>query len=364
MSRAAAFEFLCGCLSRDHSGAAHDALRRTAQSPAFAWETFVQIAGETLVAPAVLDALRSKDIVQAIPRDVVDFFDGMAVLNRLRNKQLLIEAIELAAVLNEIGVVPVLLKGAAHLLSGLYPDLAHRMMVDLDVLVPADRLSECAARLHGIGYEALSDGDFSGHHHDPPLGRPGASAVVELHGEPLDIPHRLLLPPEAVLDSAVVFERGGTKLAVPSNRCRLVHSIAHAQLANHAYVYGHLALRELLDFARLHDTFADRIDWGDLARHFATCGAATALEFQLFSAQRLLGVPVDPNVRVSRATRALYRRALWQVGHPASARLSGRLLRPYLLLRRSLSDARLRRRLVRSLGDRTWYRRQWRMFRG
>ena len=62
MSRAAAFQFLCGCLSR-HVVGAQDALLHSAQNPAFAWETFVQVAGETLVAPAVLGALRSKNLV-------------------------------------------------------------------------------------------------------------------------------------------------------------------------------------------------------------------------------------------------------------------------------------------------------------
>jgi hypothetical protein len=288
----------------------------------------------------------------------------MAVLNRQRNERLLNEAVELAAILNEIGVVPVFLKGAAHLLSGLYPDAAHRVMVDLDALVPADRLSDCAARLRGREYDLLTDADFSGHHHYPPLGRPGTLAAVELHDEPLDVLCRRLLPPEAVLGSAVVFERGGAKLAVPSGRCRLIHAIAHAQLADHAYLYGHLGLRELLDYARLHEAFAHETDWGEIARLFAASGAATAFEFHLLAAERLLAVPVDARVRISGAARALYRRALWQAGHPAWSRCGARLLRPCLLLRRSLSDAMLRRRLVRSLGDWTWYRRQWRMFRG
>jgi hypothetical protein len=189
-------------------------------------------------------------------------------------------------------------------------------------------------------------------------------AVVELHDEPLDLPYRRLLPSAAVLGEAVVLEHDAARLAVPSGRCRLIHTVAHAQLANHAYLYGHLVLRELLDFARLHDAFAHEIDWSEFARRFASCRAATALEFHLLAAECLLDVPIDPRVCISRAARVLYRRALWQASHPAWSRLSTRLLRPYLLLRRSLSDAVLRRRLLRSFGDRTWYRRQWRMFRG
>jgi hypothetical protein len=363
MSRAAAFHFLCGCLSRNGVGA-QEALARSAHNPAFAWETFVQVAAETLVAPAVLDALRSKKLVAALPADVTDFFDGMATLNRQRNERLVGEAIALAAILNEVEVVPIFLKGAAHLLSGLYPDPALRFTLDLDVLVPADRLSDCVNRLRAEAYqELLTNWDFSGHHHYPPLGRQDSIAAVELHSEPLDAPCRRLLPATEVLRDTVAFQRGAVKLAVPSASCRMIQAVAHAQLADQAYVLGQLPVRELVDFARLHEAFAHEIDWPKVVQRFASCGFATALELHLLAVERLLGVPIEPAIRISATARALYQRALWQVGHPRWSRLSIRLLRPWLLLRRSLSDPVLRRRLVRSLGNWTWYERQWRMFR-
>lgn len=317
-----------------------------------------------MVAPAVLYVLRSKNLVDALPADVIDFFDGMAVLNRQRNEQLLREAVELAAILNEIDVVPIFLKGAAHLLSGLYPDLAHRLILDLDVLVPADRLSDCAGRLSGEGYkEIISEWDFSGHHHLPPLGRYGRIAAVEVHSEPLDLPHRRLLPAVEVFSEAVTLEHGAVKLAVPSGRCRIIQSVAHAELADQAYLYGQLPLREFVDFALLHDEFADEIDWSEFVQRFAGSGFSIALEFHVLAAERLLGVPIKPPVQISASARALYRRALWQVARPRWSRCSVRVLRPWLLLRRSLSDAVLRRRLVRNLGSATWYQRQWRIFR-
>jgi Uncharacterised nucleotidyltransferase len=363
MSRVAAFHFLCGCLSRNLVGS-QEALLHSAQNPAFAWETFVQVAGEALVAPAVLDALRSKNLVKAFPSDVIDFFDGVATLNRQRNERLVSEAIALAAILNEIEVLPVFLKGGAHLLSGLYPDLALRLALDLDVLVPADRLSNCVSRLSAYGYkELLTNWDFSGHHHCPPLGRQGSIAAVELHSEPLDPPHRQLLPAGDVLRDVVVLQRGTVKLSVPSARCRMVQAVAHAQLADQAYIFGQLPVREFIDYARLHEAFAREIDWSEFVERFAACGFATALEFHLLAADRLFGVPIAPPIRISATASGLYRRALWQVGHPRWSRLGIRLLRPWVLLRHSLSDSVLRRRLLRNLGNWTWYRRQWRIFR-
>jgi len=52
------------------------------------------------------------------------------------------------------------------------------------------------------------------------------------------------------------------------------------------------------------------------------------------------------------------RRAVWQAGAPRVTDLTARLLRPPLLLRRSLSDQAHRRQLLRSLADRQWLERQ------
>jgi ABC-type proline/glycine betaine transport system ATPase subunit len=88
--------------------------------------------------------------VAVVPADTLDFFDGVATLNRQRNEKIHAEAINLALILNRMDIVPVLLKGGANLLSGLYADSAHRMMTDLDVLVPAQRLLDCVAELRRI----------------------------------------------------------------------------------------------------------------------------------------------------------------------------------------------------------------------
>lgn len=357
MSRSAAFQFLCGCLSRNES---QEALLRSAESPSFAWETFVQVASEALVAPAVHYALCDRNVVKALPAPVVGFFDGMAFLNRQRNEQLVTEAIALAAVLNEIDVVPVFLKGAGHLLCGLYPDLAQRIVSDLDVLVPAARLSDCITRLSADGFkELVSDVDFSEHHHHSPLRRLDSFVAVELHSEPLYLPYSRLLPAAEVLSEAVNLARGAVKFAVPSGYCRMVQAVAHAEIADQAYFYGFLPLRELVDFARLHRTYAHEVNWTEFMQRFSGCGCMTALGYHVLAAERLLGVPIEQSIRISGIARALYQRALWQVEHPHWTRRSTRLL----LFQRSLSNAMLRRRLVRNLGNWTWYQRQWRMFR-
>ena len=51
-----------------------------------------------------------------------------------------------------------------------------------------------------------------------------------------------------VLRDAVILQRGAVELAVPSARCRMIQAVAHAQLADQAYIFGQLPVRELVDF--------------------------------------------------------------------------------------------------------------------
>jgi hypothetical protein len=360
VSRACAFRFLCGCLSLNRSDEQLRALHQSAQGGDFAWETLIELASTTLVAPAFSSALRAKRLEAVVPGDVLDFFDGVATLNRQRNEKIRAEAINLALILNRLDVVPVLLKGGANLLSGLYADSAHRMMTDLDVLVPAQLLLDCVAELRRNGYEVLLDNGYPAHHHYPPLGRAGSVAAIELHAEALDSPYDKLLAPAEIFATTSTLECGAS-LAVPSPACRIVHAITHAQLSDHDYLYGRLPLRELVDLALLDRAFRPQIDWPAIRGRFARCRATTALDFHLLAAERLLGVTIDDEAAKDATARVFCRRAIWQVSHPGARRLSERLLRPWLLLRRTLSRKVLRKRFVRNLRETAWYRRQWRM---
>ena len=60
------------------------------------------------------------------------------------------------------------------------------------------------------------------------------------------------------------------------------------------------------------------------------------------------------------AARALFARLRWQSGTPQLAALEARLLRPFLLLGRSLSHAALRRQLALNPADRQWLQRRLR----
>ena len=172
-------------------------------------------------------------------------------------------------------------------------------------------------------------------------------------------PFDALLPAAEVRATARRIDAAGVEVLVPSPTARVVHAVAHAQLTDLGLAYGRVELRQLLDVGHLARRHGAEVDWNEVAERFARHGHGAALAVHLLAARQLLEAPV-PVPAPSWGTRALYRRVQWQCGAPRIAALEARLLRPVLLLGRSLSHAALRRQLVLNLVDRRWLERHLR----
>lgn len=357
MSRAETYRFLCGCLSKHLSDPQREIFHQLALTGALNWTTFVEMASKSLVAPSVLAAAHANGMAELLPGDIADYLQGMAILNRQRNQRIRFEICEIATVFERIGVLPVLLKGAAHLMSSLYDDPGDRVMLDIDLLVPKARLQDCADALQEEDFLILADNGFPAHHHYPPLGRPGDSASIELHVEALDVPHSRLLLSEEIFATSVPLS-DDARLALPSVQARLIMAVAHSQLANHACLYGEAPLRELLDVLQLCSKYAREVDWRQLIERFKIWNAQTALACHVLAGHELLGIPIPSEFQVNSLARVLHSLAMWQIDHPQLASVRVQLLRPVLQLRRSLSSAPLRKQLRQNIRDPAWLSRQ------
>ncbi len=359
MSQRAAFLFLCDLLSFAPPEARRLALDEAIRRNRIAWPALVRLASDHQVSPGILAALERADLVRHLPSDLIDYFDGMAVLNRQRNEQIRGTALALAGRLAGIDVAPVFLKGAADLLTGLRPDPGERLQLDIDVLVPHARLDDCVSLLRRDGFESQLHTNSPLSHHAAPLWRPGDAAEIELHTQPLAYPFDAILPAAEAFATARRVAVGDHAVLVPSPAARLIHGVTHAQLADLGLAYGRVELRQLLDIGHLALRHGAELDWDAIAARFARQGHGAALAVQLLAAARFLQAPV-PVPALSWASRALFARLRWQCGAPRLAALEARLLRPFLLLGRSLSHAALRRQLVLNLADRRWLQRHLR----
>jgi hypothetical protein len=153
------------------------------------WESLAYLANNHLLTPALWVALQNKNLTSELPEDFRGYLHELHRLSKERNEKLRGQLLETIGHLNTLNITPVLLKGAVHLVSDIYPDNGVRMMSDLDILVARDEVETTQTALLSLGYQKDADSETDyppDHHHCAPLFRPGDYASLEVHRQLLD----------------------------------------------------------------------------------------------------------------------------------------------------------------------------------
>lgn len=275
--------------------------------PAVGWAALLALADEHRLLPALWSSLAARG-VRPLPAGLAGGAPDrapLAVLERAHRENAarvadLREQLDLVLdALDTEGIDAVPIKGAHHLLAGWLPDPAARVMVDVDVLVPAGRADAAVGALAGLGYRPAGpapDALTSGHQLQA-LAHPGRAGSVELHVEPIIGFHRSLLTAEEVFADAVSVEVSTARRRVPSDTHAMVVLAGHAQLHDEGALLLHLPLRALWDVAVLDGVV--RADWEAVAGHFARDGRRSSLALAGFAvaAHDLFGVDLDVPAR-------------------------------------------------------------------
>jgi hypothetical protein len=287
------FRILCRCLT--------GALGQTLVSsdlPANSseWEAVLRLSSSHLVTPQLRWALWEQGLVSDLPADVADYLEAVYTLNLERNRECESQLEQLIPMLNSIGVAPVLLKGGAAIVGGLYPTSGERMITDLDILIPAQRLPDVLDELGGIGYrlmdshgELATTGDWKALcHHYPPLFKTGLPASIELHVEPVDLPFFKSLTSDEVLRGARALKWRGVHCRIPSPEHFIAHNVIHAFLVNTQGKLEKISLRQLFEFVLANQKYGDGISWDRLCCRFDDLGYGSALRQYLALASTCL----------------------------------------------------------------------------
>jgi Uncharacterised nucleotidyltransferase len=279
--------------------------------PEIDWDAAIALANESMtttnLAARVLDDRYRGDL----PEDVRVFLTDVMVRNTSRNTRLLTQLEESVRTLNVVGIVPVLLKGAATIVTATSDVNAERMISDIDMFVSREEQAAAIQCLENIGYGVF---DRSGGHDGPvTLARVSDVGMIDLHIKTRG--PTALNADDKLHANCKIVTLNSAQCLVPSPTFQILHFVLHDQFHNRDYWKGHLDLRHLCDLAKIIRTFRD-IDWDYLHTLFSHRSAADALASQLIQVKKLLGAAIPKELSGRLLARFQYRRVLAQMRFP------------------------------------------------
>ncbi len=213
------------------------------------WIKFVEGCSNHLVLPLIYLKFKSSNILELLPEELAEHLKEIYDVNRSRNEKILDQLKEITTVLNQSNIHPIFLKGAAHLLDGLYSDIGERILKDIDILVAENEYLLAAQLLENNGYACIGDSkkyfDSESLKHYPALFKPGFQAHVEIH--------RLLIEKDlswfnhAIVDPEKKVVKSPAGCYVLSDRHQIIHNFTHGQLQHSGHINGIMSLRDLYD---------------------------------------------------------------------------------------------------------------------
>lgn len=278
------------------------------------WMSVIGLANQTLTTPALIDLVDQS--ASMVPDDVCVYIRNIYRRNLIRNGRLAVQLEEAVVAMNDQGVTPVLIKGAATLATAPYERRGVRLMADLDVVVMPDETEAAVAALAGIGYE-IEIHDLAQRWYAD-LKRPWDVGTIDLQRSAPG-PAYLSRGPGCALDHCVPALLGRGSVYIPTPTYQALMLIIHDQFQDYGYWLGDIDLRHLVELRDLSNS-VEGIDWEELSSHVSGKLMRNAVETQLFALAELLGVDVPRSLRCRLIPRLQFVRGVVQARFPATRR--------------------------------------------
>jgi Uncharacterised nucleotidyltransferase len=292
MTRWEAFETVCAYLRAGLLGGA------PVLPAEVTWELIVEVASFHYATTTLATCIKPTGDV---PGDVRDYFESALALNEKRNEQMLSTLARVAGLLNAIDIEPLLLKGSALLVEGIYPQPSMRIMGDIDILIPGDRATEACDALKAAGFDTKwSAVSPPTHHHLPMLLDPITGTGVELHTDVISRDTDAVIATDWFCEMARPATFRGQRVRLPEPTRNAGHIIFHGEIFHELYALNKVQLRHVIDLALLRACHETAIDWDELDRRFSAAGAGEVLATYLHLISELLGLAAP---RLSHAPR-------------------------------------------------------------
>jgi Uncharacterised nucleotidyltransferase len=220
---------------------------------------------------------------------------------------------EIIALLNRIGIEPIILKGAQSLLTG-EPDW--RYLRDFDLLIP-DRAHEAHAEFLAQGFEVPETERGRGRrHHLPPLVREDFPAFLEVHRRAGSQYVRTLLPTEELAGASQRIWENGIRYALLPRPLHVLYGLVHHHIGHAGDARGTVSLKGLYEFAWDLDRMTIDERQALRARSDRHPRLSAAVDAWIAAAANLYRLPVEPPFAVESDAARKWAGTLARMGEP------------------------------------------------
>lgn len=258
------------------------------------WELVALVASNHSIIQALYPALLSKGLIDHVPDEFISYIKEMNRLNNKRNRLMRSQLMEAVSIINTFGVRPLLMKGAAHYFLDTFVGDGDRLLTDLDILVPKEKIKLVSDGLIKSGYKYVEEKmEFMNtHHHYPPLIRDNDCAMIELHRDLMFHKQQHVFPTELAWGKAIdIILPNNSRAKVLSPTYRVFHSFLHSNIVDKLYQKGCVEIRQLHELARTQFVYSSDINWNEIFDHTQKYGANRQLYANLYSAIKFMGFP-------------------------------------------------------------------------
>ncbi|MFN2396466.1 MAG: nucleotidyltransferase family protein [Bacteroidales bacterium] len=216
-------------------------------------QMLVKTGSDNMILPSFFLALQRHDLLQHLPEDLHKYLQYMLELNRERNSNVISLTGEVKDLMKAANIPCLFMKGTGNILDGLYADPGERMVYDIDMLVPENKMLMAAKLMEGQGYHTqkkFNPRALESTMHYPILLREDQVAGVEIHRMPVQYLYRKSFRAEGIFENAV--ESNAEKGFLLMNHShRIIHNFLHAQLMHSGHYNARVSLRDLYDLLLL-----------------------------------------------------------------------------------------------------------------
>lgn len=217
------------------------------------WQLFVHVASNHLVLQTLYLNFARNGLLHYLPQDLCSHLKYIHELNCERNKIIIDHAVSINDLFCMEGITPIFMKGTGNIMDGLYSCHGERIMSDMDILIPDERMEDAAEILFGRGYRCNEKYDPQyrlSMMHYPPLWKEGLPAPVELHRLPVSLGYVDRFGCDAVNGDKKASNLNGN-CYVMSDRHKIIHNFIHSHFMHWAFLHSMFFLRDFHDLMLL-----------------------------------------------------------------------------------------------------------------